>query len=106
MQVSTKGRMTSILSPPPPRRQAPLLSVGFQPRHTRRVRSRRSWERGGHQARPGSWVRLPERQLPAVSEVRRCARERLRCGEWDAWLHHLRACLPTAPPGLLERRLI
>ena len=34
------------------------------------------------------------------------ARERLRCGEWDAWLRDLRACLPRAPPGLLERRLI
>ena len=30
----------------------------------------------------------------------------MRCGEWDAWLRNLRACLPRAPPGLLERRLI
>ena len=51
-------------------------------------------------------MRLPERQLPAESAVGRWARERLRCGEWDAWLHDLRACLPRAPPGLLERRLI
>ena len=36
----------------------------------------------------------------------RWARERLQCGEWDAWLRDLRACLPRAPPGLLERRLI
>ena len=33
-------------------------------------------------------------------------RERLRTGEWDAWLCSLRACLPRAPPGLLERRLL
>ena len=32
--------------PPPPGRQAPLLSVGSESRHTRRVRLRRSWERG------------------------------------------------------------
>ena len=51
-------------------------------------------------------MRLPERQFPAALEVGRCARQRLRCGEWDAWLRILRACLPRAPPGLLERRLI
>ena len=52
------------------------------------------------------WVRLPERQFPAVLEVGRWARERLRCGEWDVWLRNLRACLPRALPGVLERRLI
>ena len=43
----------------------------------------RSWERGRQQAWQGSWVRLPERQFPAASEVGRWAWERLRCGEWD-----------------------
>ena len=28
------------------------------------------------------------------------------CGEWDMWLRDLRACLPRAPPGPLERCLI
>ena len=89
--------------PPPPRWQAPLLSVGSESRHTGRVRSRRSWERGKQQARPGSWVRLPERQFPAASEVGRWARERPRCGEWDAWLRDLRACLPRALAGLVGK---
>ena len=53
----------------------------------------------------GLWLRLPERQFPAGSEVGRWARERLRCGEWDVWARNLHACLPRAPPGLLERRL-
>ena len=52
------------------------------------------------------WVRLPERRLSAESELGGWAPERLHCGEWDAWLRDLRACLPRAPPGLLERRLI
>ena len=51
-------------------------------------------------------MRLPERQFPAMWEVGRWARERLPCGGWDEWLRNLRACIPTAPPGLLERRLI
>ena len=51
-------------------------------------------------------MRLPERQFPAESEVGRRAQERLQCSEWDAWLRDLRACLPRAPPGLLERHLI
>ena len=92
--------------PPPPRRQAPPLSVGFGSRHTGLVQSHRSWERGRQQDRPGLWVRLPERQFPAKSAVVRWAGERLRCSEWDAWVRDLRACLPRAPPGLLERRLI
>ena len=50
-------------------------------------------------------MRVPERQFPAESAVGRWARERLQCGEWDTWLCDLRACLPRAPPGLLERRL-
>ena len=41
-----------------------------------------------------------------MSEVGRWTRERLRSGEWDVWLRDLRACLPRAPPGLLERRLL
>ena len=49
---------------------------------------------------------LPEGQFPAESVVGRWARERLQCGEWDAWLRDLRACLPRAPPGLLEPWLI
>ena len=111
VQESAKREMTSSTStlsppPPPPRaRQAPLLSFGSELWHTRRVRSRRSWERGKQQARPGSWVRLPERQFPAASEVGRWARERLQCGEWDAWLHNLRACLPRAPPGFVGEAL-
>ena len=100
-----KTSSTSMLSPP--HRQAPPLSVGSGSRHTGRVRSRWSWERGKQQDRPGLWggggVRLPERQFPAESAVGRWARERLQCGEWDAWLRDLRACLPRAPPGLLER---
>ena len=52
------------------------------------------------------WVQLPERQFPAVSEVGRWAQERLWCGECDVWLRNLRACLPRALPGVLERRLI
>ena len=44
--------------------------------------------------------------VPAASEVVQWAREHLWCGQWDAWLRDLRACLPRAPPGLLERRLI
>ena len=92
--------------PPPPHRQAPPLSVGSESRHTGRVRSRRSWERGKQHDRPGLWVRLPERQFLAESEVGWWAQERLQCGEWDAWLRGLRACLPRVPPGLLERRLI
>ena len=51
-------------------------------------------------------MRLPERRFPAESEVGRWARERLRCGEWDAWLRNLCACPPRAPAGLLERRVI
>ena len=66
----------------PPRLQAPLLSGGSELRHTGRVWSRWPWERGRQQARPGLWVRLPERQFPAVSEVGRWARD--RWGEWDA----------------------
>ena len=46
------------------------------------------------------------RQLAAVSEVDLWARGPLRCGEWDVWLRNMPACLPRAPPGLLERRLI
>ena len=30
----------------------------------------------------------------------------MQSGEWDVWLRNLRTCLPGAPPGLLERRLI
>ena len=70
-----KTSSTSMLSPPPPHRQAPLLSVGSESRHTGRVRSRRSWERGKQQDRQGLWVRLPEQQFPAESEVGRWARE-------------------------------
>ena len=51
-------------------------------------------------------MRLPKRQFPAKSAVGWWAWERLQCGEWDAWLRDLRACLPRAPPGLLERRFI
>ena len=51
-------------------------------------------------------MRLPERQFPAASELGQWVRERLQTGEWDAWLCSLRACLPRAPPGLLERRLL
>ena len=98
---------TSLPSPPPPpRRQAPPLSVGSASRHTGRVRSRWSWQRGRRQDRPGLWVRLPERQFPAESAVGPWARERLQCGQGDAWLRDLRACLPRALLGLLERRLI
>ena len=96
---------TSMLSPPPPHRQAPPLSVGSGSRHTGRAELRRSWERGKQRGRPGLWVRLPDRQFPAESAVDRWAPERLQCGEWDAWLRDLRACLPRAPPCLLERRL-
>ena len=46
------------------------------------------------------------RQFPAASELGQWVRERLQTGEWDAWLCSLRACLPRAPPGLLERRLL
>ena len=60
-----------------------------------------SWERGNQQAHQGLWVRLPQRQFPAGSEVGRWARERLRCGEWDAWLRNPRACLPRAPAGVV-----
>ena len=104
VEVITRGERrasTSMLNPPPP-----PSAGGTESRHTGRVRSRPSWERGRQQARPGSWVRLPERQFPAMSEVGRWARERLRCSEWDAWLRNLRACLPRSPPGLLERCLI
>ena len=90
----------------PPHWQAPFLSGGSESRHIGRVRSLRSWERVKQQARPGSCVQLPERQFPAVSEVGPWARERLRCGESGAWLRNLRACLPRAPPGLLEWRRI
>ena len=51
-------------------------------------------------------MRLPEREFPAASELGQWVRERLRTGEWDDWLCSLRACLPRAPPGLLERRLL
>ena len=51
-------------------------------------------------------MRLPERRFPAASELGQWVRERLQTGEWDAWLCSLRACLPRAPPGLLERRLL
>ena len=39
-------------------------------------------------------------------KVGRWAREHLQCGDGDLWLRNLHACLPRAPPGLLERRLI
>ena len=67
---------------------------------------RLSWEIGRQQTQQGLWVRLPERQFPAGLEVGPLGRERLRCGEWDVWLRNPHACLPSAPPGLLERRLI
>ena len=51
-------------------------------------------------------MRLLERQFLAGSEVGQWARERLRRGEWDVWLRNLRAYLPRAPPGSLDRRLI
>ena len=51
-------------------------------------------------------MRLPERRFPAASELGQWVRERLQTGEWDDWLCSLRACLPRAPPGLLERRLL
>ena len=95
---------TSMLNPPPPHQQSPLLSGGSASRHTGRWRM--SWERGRQQAQQGLWVRLPERQFPAGSDAGRWARERRRCGGWDVWLRNLHACLPRAPPGLLERRLI
>ena len=105
-----KERASSTLmpSPPPTRRQAPPPSVGSGSLHTGRVRSRRSWESGRRQDQLGFWVRLPERRFPAALAVSmgRWARERLRCGEWDAWLRELCTCLPRAPLGLLERRLI
>ena len=93
---------TSMLSPPPPPVGRHLLYPSAPDRGTPDG-CRRVGLRGGG-GRPGLWVRLPERQLPAKSAMGRRARERLRCGEWDAWLRDLRACLPMAPPGLLERR--
>ena len=87
------------LQPAPP-------SGGCASRPAERVRSRPSWASGRPQARPGLWVRLPERRFPAASELGQWVRERLRTGEWDDWLCSLRACLPRAPPGLLERRLL
>ena len=99
------GSSTSMLSHPP-LRQSPRLFGDSALRQTRRVRSRLFWERGRQQAQRGLWVRLPARQSPAGSEVGRWARERLRCGDWDLWLRNQHACLPRAPPGLLERCLI
>ena len=43
---------------------------------------------------------------PVGAAAGRWAGERLQCGEWDAWLRDLSACLPGAPPGLFERRLL
>ena len=87
------------LEPAPP-------SSGCASRHAEWVRSRPSWASGRPQARPGLWVRLPDRRFPAASGLGQWVRERLRTGEWDDWLCSLRACLPRAPPGLLERRLL
>ena len=98
-----KTSSTSMLRPPPPPLAGTSSIRGLRDR-TGRVRSRRSGESGKH--RPGLWVRLPERQFPAESEVGWWAREHLQCDEWDAWLRDLRACLPRALPGLLAGRLI
>ena len=51
-------------------------------------------------------MQLPERRFPVESELGRWVREHLRFGEWDNWLDILRVCLPRAPLGLLERRLL
>ena len=59
-----------------------------------------------HTCQLGFRVRLPEWQFHAESAVGRWARERLRCGTWDAWVRDLRTCLPTVPPDSLGRHLI
>ena len=97
--------LTWMRTPRLPLQPAPPSS-GCASRPAERVRSRPSWASGRPQARPGLWVRLPERRFPAASELGQWVRERLRTGEWDGWLCSLRACLPRAPPGLLERRLL
>ena len=77
-----------------PLQQAPP-SGDCASRPTRRVRSRPSWASGRPQTRPGLWVRLPERQFPAASELGQWVRGRLQTGEWDDWLCSLRVCLPA-----------
>ena len=83
---------------PPP----PLASAGTSSIRRLRIAAHRTGAvasvLGKRKARQGSWVRLPERQLPAVSEVGLWARECLRCGEWDVWFRNVRACFPRVPP--------
>ena len=87
---------TSMLSPPPPPTPSAGASSIYRLRivHTGQVRSRRSWERGRQQDRPGLSVRLPERQFPAESAVGRWARERLQSSEsLPACVTCVHACL-------------
>ena len=97
--------LTWMRTPRLPLQPAPP-SGGCTSRPAGRVRSRPSWASGRPRARPGLWLRLPERRFPAASELGQWVRERLQTGEWDDLLCSLRACLPRAPPGLLERRLL
>ena len=102
VQESAKREMTSstwTLNPPPPVRRH--LFYPWAPNRGTQDGCGRVGLGKEENNRPNQ-----ERQFSAASEVGRWARERLLCSEWDAWLRNLRACLPRAPPGLLERRLI
>ena len=92
--------------PPPPPRKLARPSDDSTSRPRGRVRLRPCWARGRPQDQPSSWVRLPEQEFPDGSEVSRWVRERLGCADSHTWLRSLHACLPRAPPGLLEWRLI
>ena len=94
---------TSMLTPPPP------PSVGTTPIRRLQIAAHRTSVVAsvlGKRKAAGRVRLVAERQFPTVSEMGRLARERLRCGEWDAWLRNLHAFLPKARPSLLERRLI
>ena len=102
---------TSTLSPPPP---PPSVGTSSIRRHrnaahkTGAVTSVLGKRKAASSARlVGSAARAAVSRCIVGRWVDVCSgAPAVRCGEWDAWLPNLCACLPRALPGLLERRLI
>ena len=82
--------------PPPAHRQAPRPSVGSGSRHTGRVQSRRSWERGRQQDRSGLWVRPSSSFPPSRQWVRGLGSA---CGVVSG----MRGCVTSVQAGLRPR---
>ena len=106
VQNGDEATSSTSIPPPPPLQRLPRPYDDSASRPIGRVRSRLFWATRRPPDQRGLLVRLPERQFPAESEVGWWVWEHLRCGDWDEWSGNLRVCLPRAPQGLLEGRLI